>query len=97
MKNISSIRRYGNFLEQNIYINVEWKEVRGLTDHSEKKACKGGFDKAKTKDSLPSLTMSYGMLKCPIDSSSTEPGSSLISPPFQNDNIYTYICIDHSK
>ena len=36
-------------------------------------------------DASPSLTMSYGMLKCPVDSSSTEPGS-LFSPPLKNDN-----------
>ena len=40
-------------------------------------------------DALPSLTMSYGMLKCPVDSSSTEPGS-LISPPLQNNNKYRF-------
>ena len=33
-------------------------------------------------DAVPSLTMSYGILKCPVDSSSTDPGS-LISPPFR--------------
>lgn len=75
-----------------IFTATAWKEVRSETDDSR---WEEGLQRRilqtrkfiEIKDFLPSLTMSYGMLKCPVDSSSTEP-ASLTSPPFRNDSKY---------